>query len=83
MLQSFNKSSFYLINLCKEGKEKKRENLEFSMHEGTIIAAIFLSFSSETLASNRNKKETRMKGKRKKGNNKKRKLHATGNIYEA
>jgi phosphate/sulfate permease len=53
------------------------------MHEGTIIAAIFLSFSSETLASNRNKKETRMKGKRKKGNNKKRKLHATGNIYEA
>jgi phosphate/sulfate permease len=53
------------------------------MHEGTIIAAIFLSFSSETLASNRNKKETRMKGKRKKGNNKKRKLYATGNIYEA
>lgn len=35
MLQSSNKSSFYLINLCKKNEEEKKENLEFSMRTHT------------------------------------------------
>ncbi len=58
--------------------ERERENLEFSMHiyiypKGRIMAPIFLSFSSETLASDRKKNEEEEK----------KKSHTTGNIYKA